>query len=490
MKYRLLAYGFLICLANMTILAQIQDVGVKKDSSIFHSTEPQKNLLKTISIEAGLNMAMRGFNRFVLDDEYANINLGSMRRNIKTLPVWDSNKFSTNLIAHPYHGSMYFSNARTNGYDFYQSIPFTFGGSLMWEYLMETKPPSINDLVATTFGGISLGEITFRLSDLILDNRAEGVERIAREFLGGILSPTRLINRITTKELWRKDSGKGNLMKLSPFALDLYFSNKSIVYDSWNKKLRALALGVEVAYGEFDEESIRKPYDWFYVKGEFNIINGSAYLTQLNGVGVVFHKKIATSQNMTLSGGVFQYFNYYNLNDTTISSVRTPYYISEAASFGPGFLLGNNGKHTSAELRVFTGAVLLGASISDYFKIDDRDYNMGNGASVKLYGNLNFKQKVRMSAFSENYLIYTWKGVDEKLELKDLTIPEIDFLNVQGDRSLAKLHVFGAKLDYGVSDKLSILLESRNFVRRTSYNYFPSVRYESNEILLGLLFSL
>lgn len=474
----------------MVVFAQERGVWSRDDTSTYLPAKPPVNLLKTVSIEVGLNMTMRGFNRFVLDDEYAKINLGSMRRNMKTLPVWDSNKFSTNLIAHPYHGSMYFSNARTNGYDFYQSIPFAFGGSLMWEYLMETKPPSINDLVATTFGGISLGEITFRLSDLVLDNRSGGVERVARELLGGILSPTRLINRITTKELWRKDYRKGNRMPLSPFSLDLYFSNKSIVYDSWNKKLRALALGVEVAYGELDEESIRKPYDWFYVKGEFNIINGSAYLTQVNGVGAVFHKKIFAGNRISLSGGLFQYFNYYNLNDTTISSIRTPYYISEAASFGPGFLLGNNGKHTSAELRVFTGAVLLGASISDYFKIDDRDYNMGNGASVKLYGNLNFKQKVRMSAFSENYLIYTWKGVDEKLELKDLTIPEIDFLNVQGDRSLAKLHVFGISLQYEIMGKLSLLVENRNFYRKTSYKHYPDVRYKSNEIMLGLQYGI
>lgn len=490
MRYRLLTYGFLICLANTNIFAQAQCIEVGKDTSIFYLMGPQKNLLKTISIEVGLNMAMRGFNRFVLDDEYANINLSSMRRNMKTLPVWDSNKFSTNLIAHPYHGSMYFSNARTNGYNFYQSTPFTFGGSLMWEYLMETKPPSINDLVATTFGGTSLGEITFRLSDLILDNRSEGMERIAREFLGGILSPTRLINRITTKELWQKDFRKGNLMELSPFALELYFSNKSIIQNNWNEKMKIFTFGGEIEYGKFDDETIERAYDWFDVKSEFNIINSSVYLTQVNGIGVVFHKRIFSNQNMTLSGGIFQYFNYYNLNDTTISNIRKPYYISEVASLGPGFLLQNNRNDISAELRIFTGALLLGASISDYFKIDDRDYNMGNGASMKFYGNLKFKQKVRVSAFSENYLIYTWKGIDEKLELKNLTISEIDFLNVQGDRSLAKLHVFGTKLVYNVSNKLCFLLESRNFVRRTSYNYFPSVRYQSNEIQIGLLFSL
>ena len=85
----------------------------------------------------------------------------SIKNNFKTGPVWDTDKFSTNLVAHPYHGSLYFNAARSNGMNFWQSIPFAAGGSLMWEFFMENEPPSINDLMATTFGGVELGEITY-----------------------------------------------------------------------------------------------------------------------------------------------------------------------------------------------------------------------------------------------------------------------------------------------------------------------------------------
>ena len=80
--------------------------------------------------------------------------------------------------------------------NFWQSAPFAASGSLMWEFFMENEPPSINDMLATTFGGIELGEITYRLSDLFIDNRSSGAERVGREVLAGVLSPVRAFNRI------------------------------------------------------------------------------------------------------------------------------------------------------------------------------------------------------------------------------------------------------------------------------------------------------
>lgn len=86
------------------------------DSAIINIPPTQNSILiseinasKAVSINVGLNMTMRGFNRFILEDEYAQINLRSMRNNFNTLPVWDTNQFTTNFIGHPYHGSKGFS---------------------------------------------------------------------------------------------------------------------------------------------------------------------------------------------------------------------------------------------------------------------------------------------------------------------------------------------------------------------------------------------
>lgn len=429
---------------------------------------------------------MRAFNRFILNDEYAHINLSTMGKNLSTLPVWDTNKFSTNLIMHPYHGSMYFNSARNNGYNFYQSIPFTFGGSLMWEYLMETKPPSINDLVATTVSGTALGEVTYRLSDMILDNRATGVERIGRELIAGIFAPTRFINRLTTKEAWTVQSYKGNSIDSAPFWIDIYAGEKSIWETEKDKDIRRFSIGTQMQYGEINE-SIEKPYDWFRIGGEVNIGGGSVYLTQVNQIGVILNKEWYNSDDTKIMGGIFQHFNYYNLKmQTKDKTPVTPYYISEAAAFGPGLLAYKKNDKIEARTQVFVSGIALGASISDYFNIDDRDYNMGSGLSIKLQTELQIKKNYFISLFSENYIIYTWKGLDEKVELKDLTMPEIDFLNVQGDRSTAKLHVFGASINYKLNEKFHFLIKNRTFSRNTSYKYFPSVNYMSHELFFGV----
>lgn len=485
--WRNIGIGFLLIMLTINSYGQSGNVHLRVDTADNAPISLRKDPVKALSINVGLNMAMRGFNRFILDDEFAKINLSSMGKNLRTLPVWDTNSFSTNLIAHPYHGSMYFNSARTNGYGFYGSIPFTFGGSLMWEYLMETKPPSMNDLVATTVGGTALGEITFRFSDMILDNRTYGVERFARELAAGIFTPTQLVNRVITGEAWRVRSEKGNVIETLPFVLSVGSGGKMIKED--NRPGYSTGVGVEanVQYGNVFEESIRKPYDWFWINGHFNIHEGNVYLTQINGIGAIVNKNLYERSGLKIMGGFFQHFDYYNYKmETKSGEIITPYYISEAAAAGLGLLINRKKENVNLRTRAFINGIGLGASISDYFEIDDRDYNMGSGMSLKLYTDLIIRNKFSISLLSENYFIYTWKGVDEKLSLKDLTVPERDFLNVQGDRSTAKLRIFGVEFRYRINNLLYVKLNNRFFTRDTSYKFFPRVFYRSQENFLSV----
>lgn len=65
----------------------------------------------------------------------------------------------------------------------------------MWELACEVEPPAINDLMATTIGGICIGEVTHRVSNLIYDDRERGMRRL-REFAGALVRPIRAFNRI------------------------------------------------------------------------------------------------------------------------------------------------------------------------------------------------------------------------------------------------------------------------------------------------------
>lgn len=77
------------------------------DTTLF---TPKKTVLAAGEV-FGLNMLVWGFDRFVMNEDFARINGHTIKSNFKTGPVWDTDKFSTNLFSHPYHGSLYFNAA-------------------------------------------------------------------------------------------------------------------------------------------------------------------------------------------------------------------------------------------------------------------------------------------------------------------------------------------------------------------------------------------
>ncbi|MEL7599788.1 MAG: DUF3943 domain-containing protein [Proteiniphilum sp.] len=459
---------------------------IPADSTLVSFSIIEKKRGKAVSINVGLNMAMRGFNRFVLEDEYAQINFHSMRNNMNTLPVWDTNRFSTNLIGHPYHGSMYFNSARANGFEFYQSSLVTSAGSLMWEYLMETKPPSHNDLWATTVGGAALGEILFRLSDLILDNRTTGLGRAGRELLAGILAPTRLITRLTTGEAWKTGQSRGNLLYGPPYLLELYSGETMRVVNSLNTTQWNTTLGAGIQYGEQSDILIEKPYEWFQATGEAMIGNEGFHLTQVNTLGLLFNKALFRNEDTWVTGGLFQHFNYYNMKQSGDENSATTLYISEAAAIGPGVIAQKKKHKVKAQFGAHLSGIILGASKSDHFKLDDRDYNFGSGFSLKLYSSFQYRQKLLFSLFAENYMLFSWKGVDDYDMLKNLTIDEIDFLNVQGDKSSVRLYLLELNMKYRLNENAHLIFQARHFTQNTVYKHFPKVNHHSNELFFGI----
>ena len=68
----------------------------------------------------GVNMLIWGVDRYVAKVDFAYINFNTIKDNFRKGPVWDTDMFSTNLVAHPYHGSLYFNAARSNGLNFWQ----------------------------------------------------------------------------------------------------------------------------------------------------------------------------------------------------------------------------------------------------------------------------------------------------------------------------------------------------------------------------------
>jgi hypothetical protein len=185
---------------------------------------------------------------------------------------------------------------------------------------------------------------------------------------------------------------------------------------------------------------------------------------------------------MVAEFGIYQHFNYYDSNPIEDGSELIPYRISEAAGFGPGFILSmpQTGALSKMEQRIFLSGILLGGTKSDYFNVIERDYNMGSGFSVKSKTQLDFGRFGRMILNAKYFRLYTWKGYEDK-DLNAYASGEKDlhYLNVQGDNSNAALLVLNPIFEFHVAKQWSINLSATYYWRRTHYNYY----YDSDFVL-------
>ena len=138
------------------------------------------------------------------------------------------------------------------------------------------------------------------------------------------------------------------------------------------------------------------------------------------------------------------------------------------------------------QIGIYLGGIILGASISDHLEIGDRDYNYGSGFSLKLNSSVQWKERLLITISSESYLLFSWKGLDDYDILKEMSIEEIDFLNVQGDKSRAKLHLLELNMRYILNESAHFFVRTRQFYRNTSYDYFPKMVYQSEDLLFGI----
>ena len=279
------------------------------DTTLYQPRRPWKAAIETF----GLNMLVWSFDRYIMKEDWAYINGNTIKSNFQKGPVWDTDQFTTNLFSHPYHGSLYFNTARSNGMNFWQSAPFAAGGSLMWEFFMENEPPSINDMLATTFGGIELGEITYRLSDLFIDNRSSGVERIGREVLAGILSPVRAFNRIISGEAWRHSSSKGRTYSSVPVNFIVTMGPRFLAEQENSKRgTTSLNINFRINYGNPINDDFYSPYEWFRFNFGIDLFSAQPIVSQVNAIGALWGKTVWAKGPRTLSAGFFQHFDFYN----------------------------------------------------------------------------------------------------------------------------------------------------------------------------------
>ena len=195
----------------------------------------------------------------------------------------------------------------------------------------------------------------------------------------------------------------------------------------------------------------------------------------LNIVGRLWSTPILDKKDMAGEFGIYQHFNYYDAKPIEDGSDLTPYRISEAAGFGPGFIfsLPEMGYLTKMEQRVFASGILLGGTKSDFFNVIERDYNMGSGFSLKSKTQLDFGKYGRIILNAKYFRLWTWKGYEDRdLDAYVSGAKDLHYLNVQGDNSNAALLVINPVIEMHLNRQWSLTLSGSYYGRRTHYNYY------------------
>ena len=455
---------------------------------------PKKNWLRTAAMIFTVNAFVQRFDAWVLNEEFAQISIHSVKNNFKNAFVWDNDNFNTNLFAHPYHGNLYFNSARSNGLTYFEAFPCAVAGSLMWEFFGEITPPAINDLMATSIGGTCIGEITFRISNLFYDDRERGFSRFLRELGGALVSPMKGFKRVLTGEAWKVKKRNYLYHDYSRIPVSYSISVGSRYLADDHALFRGehnpyLELGME--YGDPYDNEENKPFSFFRSNICMGFSSNQPLINRLNLLGRIWGAPVADTKKFEADFGIFQHFNFYNSEAVKDGTDLIPYRISEAASVGPGLIYRFPAlqERMNLEQRIFISGILLGGSLSDYLNIQERDYNMGSGFSAKIQTRMDLWKVGYMHIDANYFHIFTWKGYDRNDWIGKEGF-ELDYTNAQGDPGNTRMLAFNANFGLYLSRHLSLDLRSSYFMRRAHYRDFEDVDARTFELRAGLTYKL
>ena len=328
-----------------------------------------------------INVVVNIFNRVTRGEEgeFAYVSPASWQRNIEIGWEFDDNNFSTNMFAHPYHGSTYYNAARSLGMNFWESTPFAFGGSLMWEYIGETHLPSPNDFIATSVGGIALGEMLYRTSNLVLNNEKTGGARIWRETASFLLNPVRGFNRLIHGDMWRVGR---NPPDRSPRQIrSLWDLGGRPVTDSVQNQERRFFATFNLWYGNPHAGDIEKPFNSFELRLQLNAADKSV-IGRLQVLGTLYGDQLsseASRDDPKKTNHIFAVTQHYDYLENQAFELG-------GNALGMGLLsrwpISESFNFTS---RLIGSFVLLGGIRSPYAEIVGRTYDFGTGLGLQAY---------------------------------------------------------------------------------------------------------
>jgi hypothetical protein len=435
---------------------KVSEKNIQTGLSIVNKNYRQENTIVKINSEKnylipaveviGLNLFVGAFNAYVTNEDFAKISFQTIKDNFGTGFVWDEDNYLTNQFFHPYHGANYFNTARSNGLEFWESVPYAIGGSLMWEFFMENEPPSYNDLVNTSVTGITFGEISYRVSNLIIDESTTGFERFLRELTSTVINPMHGFNRLIKGDMWK--SGATN--NQTNYKITFSTGANNVFFENDNSKTYA-SLRANLVYGNiYDVKNHKSPFGYFSLQGEVNIAQGDDIIG-IFASGVLTDKKAKLFNISNNIIGLYKEVDFlsnevYKLTTTSIT----------------GKLISRIEILTSVEMEnnITVSGILMGGTNSQYAAEEGKDYNLGPGASGSIGIKFFFDDYAEIYTSYKRYWIHTLAGAD-------------------GEEFVGLLNI---GVNYNVFTKTGVGLEFLLYERYGEYEKYPD--YSSSNAVL------
>jgi hypothetical protein len=379
--------------------------------------------------------------RFIRHVDYTQISWKTVGHNLNPGSwAWDNDDFQTNQFGHPYHGSYFFNAFRTNGYTFWQSVPAAFAGSYLWETFAENQAPAPNDFINTGFGGVILGETTYRISNRIINPQVGGFQRQMDEVFALLIDPMNGLTRLLDGK-WGKVSDNANGHDTSKVSAEFDVGTRRFYAGKAHDNYFGWYGSIKLLYGS-PYEGYRTPFSNIYINTEF----GQDDSSKLNIISVY-----GSLAGWELEKGE-------NPRDLAILSANYDF-IHNAAFFYGGQsvklnIISRFQLNTDVKLNTTIGAgpVVL-AAVPDPYLYRGRNYDYGPGFAINASGNLSLMDKLFCS--------FNYRG------------GWMQTLN--GNTSHYFLHTLSGEVSYMMVKDVSVCAEPGYFTLRGYYKNYPNV---------------
>ena len=392
----------------------------------------------------------------------------SIRRNLTSRWVWEkTDDFVVNHIGHPYHGSLYFSSGRANGFGFYGSMFFSLLGSFSWEAFGESNKASFNDFVSTSVGSVSIGEILYRL---YAEAHAAGIPAP----LAFIINPTAGLNRLLTG--WKPSAGR-NLYRFQVslgmgYAETGFLASRSgLEWKAFSFKGPFVGIGIKAVYGNPFEQSTWVPYRHFELATSLAVNPGSYSDFRITSEGYLFSFSPVYTEKNAVSTGLSLHFDFVSLGkfsarNSTISQFNNA--LAWTIKYQHLF-----SQDTALQVKLHAGYTFMGASnyYSPLTKNKDLN-NYGYGLTIKRSYRMEHGKRDVLELDRYYYIMWTYPGRDPY--------------------SQGAVHWQYSNLSYShfISEDLSLGISIFSAKENGTYNWYPETRKRNEAVMLFVAWNL